>query len=257
MQHGAHGLDAMRAAWKAKQDAEVCEYGEAIKTAPQGYHGYKTRHWFAGERQDGHIFQASSAPAKTACEIVAEIGADCRASRCDWQTTIQRPIEFSNTYAVIREEIRRRETAAGTDKVRAVTLVETDGRGDSVTVNAGSSCRTLTFYNKSAEQRHRVAPRLMRVELRTRKEQARGTFETFRKCGDQRALSRSLVADMMQRVGLPCPFADIEAGLTLPTSYEQTDTERRVKWLRETVAPVVRKIEDEKVRKMLKIEFGF
>ncbi len=83
----------------------------------------------------------------------------------------------------------------------------------------------------------------MRMELRTRGQQAKATWKQYAAAPDGSQLCEDLVSDMMRRVGLPTPYTKRTEGETLPTSYDPSSTERRQRWLIEQVAPVVKKCE--------------
>lgn len=256
VQHGNEALERLKSAWEQQITAEVYEYGESKETAPQGYTGIKSRHWFYGQRADGWLFQASSGAAKEAGEIVRECRASVQATRTDFQATVQRPFGVRGSFAAIRSSIRDREQREGRNSRSSVALFESDSSGDSVVLNSRGAKRTLTIYDKSAEQRGKVAPNLIRFELRCRGQQARANFAQFLKHPEPSTLSRELVADMMKRNSLPAPWSEPADGLRLASSYEQTTDERRLNWLLTTVAPVMRKIECAETRKRLRREFG-
>jgi hypothetical protein len=254
--HGSEALEPLRAAWDAKMDAEVLEFGEALKTAPQGYHGYKTRHWFRGERHDGSYFQATSSPAREAAECVKRTAGAVAVTRCDYQITCREPSRAKGNFARYRDECRAREGREGATARRSTALFESDIRGDSVTLNSASSKRVLTIYDKSAESRGALGEDLTRYELRTRHQQARATFAQFREADNQARFSASLVSDMMRRVGFPVVWPDVDGSVCLPSSYEKSDEERRIKWLLETVLPTCSKIESAEARRMLRAKFN-
>jgi hypothetical protein len=257
MKNGAPELPEIVESWKLHLDAEVAQFGAAVACAPQGYHGFKSRHWFAGNRSDGWFFQATSDAAREAVEIARRGGGSVNATRCDLQATVQREHEIKGTYSAIRDALREREARTGGTARRSVALYETGSCGDSVSINSGSSSRTFTIYNKSAEQKGRIAPRLMRFELRLRKQQARGAWRALLDNPSQEEVSKGMITKMLGQLELPLVPAFAEITQSLPTSYYQTDEERRMKWLLEMVAPVARKIEDPKKRQALKIAFGF
>jgi hypothetical protein len=60
---------------------------------------------------------------------------------------------------------------------------------------------------------------------------------------------------MMRRAGFPVVWPDVDTSQRLPSSYEKSDEERRIKWLIEQVAPVAAKIENPRARRAILAEF--
>jgi hypothetical protein len=256
MTNGSDGLREMQLLFDKAIEAEITEFGEALQTAPQGYHGHRSRHIFRGSRRDGHLFQVSSYPAEAIIEAVKQIGADPKSTRIDWQTTIRRSDGLPFKSSAARGSVKRFEARTGKDQAIATQTEESVAGGDSFTAGSRRSSRVLRIYDKSAQQSGRVGSGLVRIETQLRREQAAGSWQQFLSSDDQSQFSRKVNAAMLKMRGLQAPFEICGPDLKLSTTYNVSDKERRRIWLLETIAPMVREYESEAERRQFRIAFG-
>lgn len=237
---------------------EAIQAGDSEKIAsPQGYGGFMTKHLFFGSRQDGVMFRASSSIADQVAREVLYSGTEVKATRIDFQTTIKSERPMRGFASQIHGSIRDSGERKGRQSKIKTTLIEDPGGGDSISVGSRSSSRFLRVYDKSAEQRWQIEGNQYRFELEVKKGQAVGCWDMVKSAADVRYLSMSLVAGALLVRGLPVPWSEECQPMDLPSTYYQTNDERRAKWIIEQVAPVARRIDDPGLRARIQVAFGF
>jgi len=183
-------------------------------------------------------------------------GREVQVTRIDYQATIitQRPLRgLTRALQSISRKAKRR--GARQDKT-TFCHIESPHSGDSLAIGSRRSTRYLRIYDKTAQQGGRIVGNQYRFEIELKKLQARREWQ--RTCGaaDIPHLAMSVVAGSLLSHGLPVPWLETVEPLGLPSTYDPTTEERRLKWLLDTVAPVVKKIDDPEKRLRVAVAFG-
>lgn len=237
--------------------AAAGQEGQPQKFAPQGYHGYATEHLFYGERADGLMFRASSDIAHKLAKDARAHGWKIKPTRIDLEVTTDRAALPSTFATGLRAEIRGFERRNEREKSVRLDLVEGSDSGDSLSIGSRRARRYLRIYHKSAQSKNAVKPNLIRYELEVKRECARGTWDQIRTCDSIEQLAIDHVAKALEKKGVLPMWRTVARPCKLPTHKATSTEERRIEWLINQVAPVVRRIEDEDSRRRIAIAFGF
>ena len=208
----------------------------------QGYIGQVVCGLFVGQREDGLCIRASGNEAKLIEEVIRRGGFEVKCTRLDFQITAQTGSAEIDFGGRVREEIER-SSQAGSGTARFNTAAyKTRGVDCGVTIGSRSSSRYSRFYNKTLEQRGRVAPRLWRYECEFKGRQAQQMFRMLMSAARGYWLAMSIVKEAYERHGTDMSFVMVAEKVELPSTYRPNDNERRLLWLDTHVRPTVQRL---------------
>lgn len=219
---------------------EIADGTNAIK--PQswlGYTGYAVRGLFVGARHDGAIVRASGYDAKVIEKTIRENNWDARCTRLDLQVTANVGQAETDYGRRVREAIEASAGGESSAKGFNIAFYKARGCDSGVTVGARSSERYARFYNKTAEQRGRVEPGLWRFEVEFKGQQARMMYQMLMSSVNGSFLALSIVKTTFEMHGVDMDWIAETEPQELPSSYQQTDDERRLRWLERNVSRTV------------------
>lgn len=208
----------------------------------QGYKGVRTYGIFAGERDDGFCVRASGSDAKKIAEEFKQHNIRGNASRIDLQITAQDGHSRSAGARRVQAGIRSYARKMRSERAISLATYSRGGRALGCTVGSRSSDRYSRFYNKTEEQRGKVAPGLWRFEVEFKGEQARQVHGMVRASASPYWLSCSLVKAQFESYGADMTWLKDAPKMELPSQARTTDAERQLNWLRKPIAGVVRKL---------------
>lgn len=237
---------------------ELSGGGEHVKRKSWlGYDGYQSYGLFVGEREDGFIIRASGTEAKLIEKEARAQNWDAKCTRLDLQTTIdagQKAVDFGRR---VQSQAEKSTSIDGRKKATAIARYQVAGRSTGLTLGSRSSERYCRFYDKSAEQRHRIKANLWRCEVEFKGQQARLMYKMLKSSANGFWLACSVVKTTfgIYEIDLEC-LEKVELS-ELPSHYSPNDDERRLAWLKSHVAGTVKQLiergHEKEVREALRL----
>lgn len=212
------------------------------KQSVQGYDGYACYGYFSGIREDGLLIRASGREAKLAETICREENWDARCTRLDLQITVEDRGGENDIGVRVQKEIAAAEAALPEKQRRNLAIYKIRGRDSGLTIGSRTSQRYSRIYDKSLEQRHKIAPNLWRFEVEFKGQQARLMYKMLMQAVSGRWLALSVVKTTFELHGVDMSFVGNSEPLELPSQYRQNDDERRLNWLKSHVNRTVQEL---------------
>ena len=239
---------------------------ESLKEAHQihkqnieGYQGTRMGSVFVGFRNDGMMLQVTGGAAHQAAGRLKERVPNAKLSRIDFEITVQGEDGDEHHARRLYREIDAKDFRTPKGRRFSAEVKHRPRRGDTLYVGSPTSDRYGRVYNKTAEQRGKVAPNLWRYEVEHHRKPAQKAWAAFCASDSPTSITRDVVVATFEDKGLDMSFVDNSTPHRLPTSYEPTDDERRLEWLSSHVSKTVRQLEDrlgaEAVAKALGLKF--
>jgi hypothetical protein len=243
--------------WQIMQQ-EANAAGEEIKAmAPQGYHGWKTKHLFYGVQQKGWWWIASSEIADKVARELIVMRPIMNVTRLDLQVTILTEEPWKDFASFMRDLVRANEAMDNQRKRITIDLFESDGKGDTCYVGSKGSARRLTIYDKTAEQKFKIPGNQYRFEIRLKHQQASEVWPMICEAADLRYLCMSIVSGALLNAGLPVPWEENTEPVGLPSTYRTTNQERVTNWILNQVVPAYKRVTDPDLQERIRLAFGF
>lgn len=220
---GLQGFDQKRAAW-------------------QGYAGMQSGKIFLGFREDGAVLRASGNHAKIAEQFIRERNIEGKPTRCDFQITRDTGTASADFGARVREEVESFTRTNARAARRSLACYKNLGRDSGLAIGSRSSQRYARIYNKTLEQRGRIAPNLWRYEVEFKGGQARQIWNMNRAATRSYWLAQSIVKTEFEQYGCDMEFVTNGEKYERASTYEATSVERKLNWFRSHVRSSVREL---------------
>lgn len=206
----------------------------------QGYSGAACPHICAGTREDGHIFQASGAAADDARGLGLPWD---NVPRVDVAVTVWYETDMAATIAH-HARISRRFSAGKGATGWKVTHIDGGEDGDTTYIGSRSSDTFIRVYDKWREsQRSEDYTYAIRYELECKGDAAAQVWAAAHRTAPGREYLAGLVRAVGAARGVFLPELPEAVAVPPPAVRTvRTDTERRLAWLRNQVAPSVAKL---------------
>jgi len=219
------------------------EYGGQLKQQGwSGFHGPATDHLFFGVKDWGVMARASSSIANQVAKEVIARDIECRCTRLDFQTTIQAETEIAGFADLQRAAIKAPASLKKKARPRDINLYESADGGSGISVGDRSSSRCGRIYNKSAEQKMKIAPRLWRYEVEFKEGQARAFWKTCQESTELETLAQRAVVSYFNTVNIKEAWmVDVEP-MRLPSTYRQTGDAKAMEWLLTLVGGTIERL---------------
>lgn len=224
-------------------DAEHRAGFEAKESNRQGFFGVKAGKFYFGLSGTHAMLVVSGDKANDILRELKTHGCCPKATRIDAQATAQLKRDRPDEAHTVGNHCKAFAEAKGGNAPRSFSLHKSGDAGYSCSVGTRGKGRFGRCYNKTAEQRGKVEPNLLRFEDEFSRTLAQQVFEAFYHSSDPQALALSICADEWHRRGVRLPFLGDPAPGPRLTTYNPTDNERRIEYLKRSVRPVVSRLE--------------
>jgi DNA relaxase NicK len=214
---------------------------------------------YSGHGVGRHLFYGQNAKQGSYLRVSSHVAADVlervrafrewyfNCTRHDLQVTLQLPEPPGAEY--FRDLTRGSRDAAANLRGRKtrpwhVTLRDEDGRGDTVYVGLPKSDVRGTVYDKHKEslESGTLWPEgSVRFEVRSRRDVAMGILKQLKDCEYVPGYTAGYVSAWFEARGVLLPV-DVAAIQEVRAAPRTTDVARQCKWLRDGVAPTVRRL---------------
>jgi hypothetical protein len=230
---------------------------ESTTCGIKGYSGPGCGAYGYGDRAADTLFRVSGDAADKIAYWLLKKGFDFNPSRVDLQVTLQFAYDPKDFAANMRAQIRLHESCNDAETSTRINLIEGGAQGNSIDINSRRSRSYLRNYDKSREQKGKIAKNCIRFEQENKRERARAVFAYFRAEKSSKALAVSQVSTALKRVGAIMDWNMAIPRQNIKTERHVTTNEKRTKWLIEQVAPIVRKMPDDANKARIAHAMGF
>lgn len=207
-----------------------------------GYRGERVGRLFVGEGAQGQMLQVSGSAAAGPGDHIWKMEYD-NIPRLDLALTVWAEQdapwlaeEYARQYRELRGYVRQRGRAP------TARLIQGWEHGSSLYIGRrGGTYRMLRIYDKWREsERQDEWLYAWRYELELTNAYAVTAYEQIRSASDKSAQIISIVLGLLERLGLEAPELGVGYRISpLSIPREESDDERRLKWLRECVRPAI------------------
>lgn len=222
---------------------EIAVHSDEIKHSKRlGYEGFAFGGSFVGQRERDTIAIFSGERAKRAYDLLYR--RDCHVSRLDVQTSYRYSVPSSNVAQTVRNQVQRANATISSARQRNATLMEDLRGGATCYVGTRTSEQFARVYNKEAESGDSTYQGVWRFEVQFKNRYAEKVAEQF-KTGDYQAPNQAavLVKQWLRHRGVQTPWQAEAELLPLPKeSNTPTQSEARLRWLRDQVRPAIRQL---------------
>lgn len=220
-------------------------------TRALGYTGARLGTLFLGSRADSSMLRVSGADADWILIRLMNAFDWLHVTRLDVQATIA----FEGDRMLYAEEQKANVLHHQEQESRRshpkVTLISSTGNGDTLQVGSRASEIFVRLYDKWREQKLEYLPYTWRYEIELKKDSAQQALQALRNSQDRLATARDMLVGTLEHRGFQEPVLRSTGALVLSSHRAKTDSEKSLRWLREHVAPTVRKLLDRGHRETL------
>jgi DNA relaxase NicK len=171
-----------------------------------------------------------------------EVNPNAKITRLDYELTVQGDEEDPNVARRLYKALEKVDFRPKGGRQTSCQLVFSPKRGSTIYIGARSSAGFCRIYDKSLEQRGKIAPRLWRYEGEYKRTLATSGWEAFCESSDTVGLARDVVVATMQSKGVDMDFVENAEPRRLPSRYEPTDDARRLEWLASHVSKTAQRL---------------
>jgi hypothetical protein len=241
-------VEAMQAAFRLLESQKKAGF-EIKPYTFQGFVGWRTEGVAVGETQQYTkvcetlgIIQSSSSTAKEIAVTLKQLKAPVKPTRLDFQVTRRFERDTPQHAQHLRTLIKRfRHNSAG-GRAPRIKLTEDVKGGNSIAVGSRTSERFYRGYDKTREQKGRVAGWLFRHELELKGSRAVQAWDYYKREEKSEELCLRMVSGHLKTLGVREKWMEEVPALLMPTTRSVTDNERRLKWLENYVTRVVHEL---------------
>jgi hypothetical protein len=167
-----------------------------------------------------------------------------RVKRLDFEITAQADSRQREWERRLYKQWSALRAQSGMDEAVCHSFIERGRRGATFMVGSRNSAQFARFYNKTAEQKGRIAPNLHRAEVQYNGELAAKMFDALGDTASPMQFAADCVRAFCTQKRIQADWIGGECLMRMPTTYTPTDAERQLKWLRDFVRPTVLKLID-------------
>lgn len=222
---------------------EIAVHKDEINhTKRLGYEGLSFGGSFVGQRERDAIAVFSGQRAKLAHTKLYR--RDCHVSRLDVQTSFRYSTTASNVAQIVRNQVMKDNARLSSARQRNATLIEDLRGGATCYVGTRKSEQFARIYNKEAESGDSDYKGVWRYEVQLKNRLAEKVAEQFT-TGDYKpeAQAATFVKQWLRHRGVQTPWEAEAELLPLPKDTNpSTQSEARLRWLRDQVRPAIRQL---------------
>ncbi len=207
-----------------------------------GYVGYKQGKVSTGERADGAIIRVSGLRSRHIGDLLKHHGIKGKATRLDFQTTGQTTIAGTDFLKSLQGTINAATGKDAGSNARNTAIYKIRGSDTGYTIGSRSSESYCRIYDKTAEQHGKVAPNLIRFENELKGRKADYAWKMYLSSANGYWLNCSIVKAEMERYGVNMDWLATGERCEMPSSYEPSNTQKRIGWLKYHVRPTVQRL---------------
>ncbi len=223
----------------------------------EGYIGLQCGSVFFGQRDDGCLARVSGAPAHPFASELAEVAARVNVTRLDLQNTIQSetdvPTHARDTLRFLEDEHEK----SGSKKPLNVEYKRRQKKGDCLWIGSRTSPRFFRIYDKTREQNGLVPPNLWRYEVEFKAKQAAQVWRTMVQSHCSTKVITEIVVAGFALKGIDLSWIEHAEPRRLPSSYQKTDIERKLRWIQRNVSRTSKELVEAGYGDVLRHWLGF
>jgi hypothetical protein len=243
--------------WESQQKREADKEQPVEEIKLNNYYGLKSRHWFYGSRNDGHIFEVTSECAHTATLALKQQQFRLKVTRMDMAVDMLHEKELGKFTFQRRRQVRRQERLTNAPTRSTIAIVEAPGRGDSITIGTRKTGEVLVNYDKDAEQEFALGAPIERTEARTGRDRATKVWRDVLECEDLEQFCLDVVVARYRLKGIKLAVGPMALPYDYPNGSKPKSTEEQTAdWLVKCAAKAFRKIQSEELRRQVAAAFG-
>jgi DNA relaxase NicK len=218
------------------------EGNELQHSRRNGYEGLSTGGSFVGEGLQGYFCTISGERAQAGFTDVYRYNP--HVSRLDVQCTVRTPMQDTSTALAARNAVALANKRLGKASQRNATLIEDLRGGATCYVCSKKSEQFARIYNKDAESGEERYKNAWRYEVQLKNNLATMTAEMFRLSEYAQPVQAAVfVRQWLRKRGVAVPWkAEAELHALPSEKNSASDVEARLRWLREQVAPSLRRL---------------
>jgi DNA relaxase NicK len=209
-----------------------------------GYDGVQAGSVFIGQRDDGLMVQAGGAASHRLAMKLKEVVPDVKITRLDFEVTVQGAEAEPHRARAAYKTLEAASFRTAEERQVSCQLIHRPRHGDTLYIGSRTAARFSRIYDKTAEQRGQVAPNLWRYEVEQKRKTARDAWAAWCEADSPTRLALNVVVATFQAQGLDMDFVEHSEPQRLPSSYEPTDDERRMAWLKTHVSRTAQRMAD-------------
>lgn len=236
-QHADNSKDLWALGWALFHDEIALGY-DPRPFSWLGYEGLGTKHVTIARRDDGAMLRLSERAAHEHWQQAVNLAESV--SRIDFAVTARFP-EYIGTLAQLSYVTSRAYANARGEKLRS-KLILSDTEGSTLYLGKRTSDLFARLYDKDRESNDPRFRNCWRWELEIKHEKGKYAAELLAKAPDPEVEVRGTVFHHFVTRGVVVPWRNTVSRGLPPAPARDTDDERRLRWLREQVAPVVGKL---------------
>lgn len=218
------------------------EGNELTHTRRMGYEGLSTGGSFVGEGLQGYFCTISGERAQIGFNAVYRYNP--HVSRLDVQCTVRTSMQDGSRAIDARDAVAAANKRLGKASQRNATLIEDLRGGATCYVCSKKSEQFARIYNKDAESGEERYKNAWRYEVQLKNNLATMTAEMFRLSEYAQSVQAAVfVRQWLRKRGVNVPWkAEAELSALPSEKSNPSDVEARLRWLREQVAPSLRRL---------------
>lgn len=242
MQNDNPNVNAWRRAAFAYLEEIAVHKDEINHTRRLGYEGLSFGGSFVGERERDAFCSFSGERAKRAFSLLYRH--DVHVSRIDVQVSFRYAVPTTNVAQRARDEVKRDNTRLSSARQRNATLMEDLRGGGTCYIGTRTSEQFARIYNKEAESGDSDFKGVWRYEVQLKNRFAEKVAEQFTKSDYPPAMHATVfVKQWLRHRGVTTPWKAEAELLPLPRDNNApTQSEARLRWLRDQVRPAIRQL---------------
>lgn len=232
---GTQEWASMQAVYDAIKYDDITQGLDERPARALGYVGDKIGTLFIGTSPQGGILRVSGALSEVACKMLAWLPGNHHVTRLDFQLTWELQDDDMGRAERIATEVRKAQAASTLKNAPKVRLLTSYGEGDTVNIGSRSSEVFIRIYDKSREQKVMGPPWLWRYEVELKGERALQAMRLYKaSSGDNHTVYQIVDYWMRDRL-VPVPWQATDALDWPQVGRPETDAERKLKWLENSV----------------------
>ena len=222
---------------------EIAIHTDEIKhTRRLGYDGLSFGGSFVGGRERDALSVFSGERAKRAFSLLYR--RDIHISRLDVQVSFRYAVPTTNVAQRARDEVKKDNARLSSARQRNATLMEDLRGGGTCYIGTRTSEQFARIYNKEAESGDSAYKNVWRFEVQLKNRFAEKVAEQFAaQTYSAESHGAVFVKQWLRHRGVSTPWRAEAELLPLPrSSTTPTQSEARLKWLRDQVRPAIRQL---------------
>lgn len=227
---------------RAEMSKTASEQDKIIPGTMRGYIGEKQGKLLYGEKDGWLLVQVSGSRSRHIAQLFKDHGITGKATRIDFQATCQTSVPVERYLQEVSSKIEANTGAEKGRSARNSATYKNRGRACGMVIGSRSSENYTRLYNKTLEQRNRIAPNLARAEVELKGTKAELGWAMYMKSAQPYYYSCSMVKSDFMRYGIDLEWLAKGDKVEFESSWEKTTVQKQMNWLYTHVRPTVQKL---------------